>query len=89
MNKLSLFKSGDLFDLIKESLRHYDGTFEDTTDDLYEYYDIEYEDVFENDEHYLDVTILETSEHFPWQVGDVSRAVNNKFRIKVECLGEM
>ena len=86
MNKLNLFKTGDLFNIIKDAFENYDGTLEETSRDLYERYDIEFDDVFKNDEHYLDVTILETSTHYPWQPYDVERGVNNKFRIKIECI---
>lgn len=86
MNKLSLFKTEDLFNVIKNAFENYDGTLEETDRDLYEHYDIDFDDVFENNEHYLDVTILETSTHFPWQPSDVEGEVNNRFRIKIECI---
>lgn len=86
MNRLSLFKSGDLLNIIKNAFENYDGTLEEIDKDLYECYDIEFNDVFENGEHYLDVTVLETSEHFPWQPSDVSGEINNRFRIKIECI---
>ena len=86
MNKLSLFKSGDLFNLIRDALLEYDGMIESEDNDLYECYDIECEDVYKNSEHYIIVKVFETSEHFPWQVGDVERKINNQFRIKIECI---
>ena len=86
MNKLSLFKTEDLFNVVKNAFENYDGTLEETNRDLYECYDIEFNDVFENNEHCIDVTILETSTHFPWQPSDVEGVVNNKFRIKIECI---
>lgn len=85
MNKLPLFKTGDLLEIIKDALEDYDGFNEDTPDDMYESYTIYCDDVFENNEHYLDVMVLETSTHYPWQPSDVDGAVNNKFRIKIEC----
>lgn len=85
MNRLSLFKSGDLFNIIKDALSNYDGTIE-TEKDLYECYEIECEDVFENDKHYLDVKVFETSTHYPWQPGDVEGNLNNLFRVSIECM---
>ena len=88
MNKLSLIKSGDIFNIIKDALLEYEGAFESERDDLYECYDIECEDVFENGKHYLDVSVFETSTHYPWQPGDVDGNLNNKFRISIECIRE-
>lgn len=87
MNKLSLFKSGDLYNIIKNALLEYDVSITDRKD-LYESYDIECEDVFENNEHYLSVSIFETSTHYPWQPCDVEGNLNNQFRIRIECIGE-
>jgi hypothetical protein len=86
MNKLSLIKSGDIFDIIKDALLEYEGVFEVETKDLYECYDVECEDIYENDKHYLDVKVFETSTHYPWQPGDVEHNLNNQFRISVECM---
>ena len=85
MNKLSLFKSGDLYDIIKNALLEYEETIIDKKD-LYESYDIECEDIFENNEHYLSVKVFETSNHYPWQPGDVTGNLNNQFTIKIECV---
>lgn len=88
MNKLSLFKSGDLYGIIKKSLSEYEGVITDRKD-LYESYNIECEDVFENNEHYLSVKVFETSTHYPWQPGDVEDNINNQFKIRIECVGEL
>lgn len=87
MNKLSLFKSGDLYNIIKNAFSEYDGIITDKRD-LYESYNIECEDVFGNNEHYLSVKIFETSNHYPWQPGDVAENLNNQFKIKIECVKE-
>lgn len=84
MNKLPLFKTGDLLKIIKNALEDYDGINENTDDNMYEGYTIYCDDVSEAGKHCLDVVVLETKTHFPWQVGDVDGAVNNKFRIKIE-----
>lgn len=84
-NKLGLFKSGDLFDLIKTALEDYDGETKSTNDQL-EGYTIECEDEFDDDKHYVIATVFETSEHFPWQPGDISYNVNNRFKITIECI---
>lgn len=85
MNKLSLFKSGDLYNIIREALLKYDGTLDTENKDLYESYEIECDDVYENNKHYLDVIVYETSTHYPWQPGDVEGNINNQFRITIEC----
>lgn len=85
MNKLPLFKSGDLLDIIKEALLDYDGLIENSLN-RYQKYSIDYDDVYKDEEHYLDVTIFESDQHFPWQPGDTCEEFNNKFRIKVECV---
>ena len=85
MNELPLFKTGDLLKIIKNALEDYDGINENTDDNMYEGYTIYCDDVSEAGKHCLDVVVLETKTHFPWQVGDVDGAVNNKFRIKIEC----
>ena len=87
MNKLSLFKSGDLYDIIRNTLSEYEGVITDRID-LYESYNVECEDVFENNEHYLSVKVFETSTHYPWQHGDVKNNINNQFKIRIECVGE-
>lgn len=89
MNKLSLFKSGDLYKIIKDALLEYNGVLDTENKNLYEAYEIECEDVFENNEHYLDVKIFETSTHYPWQTGDVEDNLNNQFKIRIECVGEL
>ena len=84
MNKLSLFKSGDLFNLIRDALLEYDGMIEsEDNNDLYERYDIECEDVYKNNEHYLKVTVFESSTHFPWQVGDVEGKSTTNLELKL------
>ena len=88
MNKLSLFKSGDLYGIIKNALSEYVGVITDIKD-LYESYDIECEDVFENNEHYLSVKVFETSTHYPWQPSDVENNLNNQFKIRIECVSEL
>ena len=85
MNKLSLFKSGDLYAIIREALLNYDGTLETENKNLHESYEIRCSDVFENGEHYLDVKVFETSIHQPEQPGDVKDNLNNQFRINIEC----
>lgn len=91
MNRLPLFKTGDLIDLLKNALKCYDeicyeGLIVNETDNGFERYDIEYNDVFENNEHYLDITILESILHYPCQPCDIENEVNNKFRINIKCV---
>ena len=85
MNKLSLFKSGDLYAIIREALFNYDGTLETEDKNLHESYGIHCSDVFKDGEHYLDVKVFETSIHQPKQPDDVENNLNNQFRIKIEC----
>lgn len=86
MNKLPLFKTEDLFKVIQDLLFDYDIFIEDAPRNMHQKYSFDYEDVYENGEHYLDVVVLETSEHYPWQVGDIYNGTNNKFRIQIECM---
>ena len=84
MDKLSLFKSGDLFNIIRDALLDFNTNTDSAN--VHKSYEIDCEDVYEKDDHYIEVIVYEASIHNPPQPDDVHKNINNRFRIKIECI---
>lgn len=83
---MSLWKSGDIYTTIRESLN--DIFIHDEIDNASgtNYY-IKCDLVFDDEKPYLIATIQEETYHYPSQISDKT-VINNKFKITVECMEE-